>query len=50
MGESGELEILIARVGRFYGEGLRWAMALRLPALLRWARLIPGVVERERGG
>jgi len=41
--------MLVARVGRFYGDGLRWAMALPLPALLRWASLISGIMERERG-
>jgi hypothetical protein len=40
----------VARVGRFYGDGLRWALALPLPALLRWANLMPKIVERERGG
>jgi hypothetical protein len=40
---------MVARVGRFYGDGLRWALALPLPALLRWYVLIPGVLERERG-
>jgi hypothetical protein len=29
---------------------LRWALALKVPALMRWASLIPGVMERERGG
>jgi hypothetical protein len=43
------LEISAARVGRFYGDGLRWALALPLPALLRWASLMPRITERERG-
>ncbi len=50
LARSGALEIAAARVGRFYGDGLLWAMALTLPALLRWAELIPKVQERERGG
>jgi hypothetical protein len=37
-------------VGRFYGEGVRWAMALPMPALLRWVDLMPRIMERERGG
>ena len=41
---------MAARVGRFYGDGLLWAMALPLPVLFRWAELIPKVGERERGG
>jgi hypothetical protein len=41
---------MVARVGRFYGDGLLWAMALPLPALFRWAELIPKIGERERGG
>jgi hypothetical protein len=43
------LEIVAARVGRFYGDGLRWALSLPLPVLLRRANLIPRVEERERG-
>jgi hypothetical protein len=44
------LEILIARVGRFYGEGLRWAMALPIPRLFRWAELMPEITRREGKG
>jgi len=44
------LEILAAQTGRFYGDGLRWALALPLPALFRWVRLMPRVAEHERGG
>jgi len=47
---SGELEILAARAGRFYGDGLRWALALPLPALLRWVRLISRASERKVRG
>lgn len=46
LARSGELEISAARVGRFYGDGLCWALALPLPALLRRASLIV-VVERS---
>jgi hypothetical protein len=35
-------------VGRFYGDGLRWALSLKLPALLRWAELMGEVAARER--
>jgi hypothetical protein len=45
---SGELEILAARVGRFYREGVGWALTLPLPALLRWNSLIPAITARER--
>ncbi len=41
--------MLVARVGRFYGDGLRWALSLPLPALLRWHSLIPAVIAREKG-
>ncbi len=47
LGQSGEIEIMAARVGRFYGEGLTWAMALPIPALLRWADLMPEITRRE---
>jgi hypothetical protein len=50
LARSGELEIHAAKVGRFYGDGLRWALALPLSALLRWASLMPRITERERGG
>jgi len=42
------LEIHAAKVGRFYGDGLRWALALPLSALLRWASLMAEVMRRER--
>ena len=45
---AGEIDILAARVGRCYGDGYRWAMALRLPELLRLAALIPEIERRER--
>ena len=35
--------------GRFYGEGLVWALRLQLPVLFRWARPIPKVREHENG-
>jgi hypothetical protein len=35
-------------VGRFYGDGYCWAMAMRLPELLRLARLIGEIERRER--
>jgi len=42
--------VTAARVGRFYGEGVRWALGLTLTELMRWLSLMPKVVERERGG
>jgi hypothetical protein len=44
------LEIQVATVGRFYGDGFRWASGLPLSVLLRRLSLIPSIVERERGG
>jgi hypothetical protein len=38
-----------ACVGRFFGEGLVWALNLPIPALHRWWGLIPEIVRRERG-
>ena len=49
LARSGELEIHAALVGRFYSEGLRWALALPLPELMRWVKLMPKIAERERG-
>ena len=37
--------VLSARVGRFYGEGLRWALSLPLPELLYWYRLMDDVTK-----
>lgn len=37
--------VLAARVGRFYGEGLRWALSLPLPELLYWYRLMDEVTK-----
>jgi hypothetical protein len=39
-----------AIVGRFYGEGLRWALALPLPELIRWQKLTGHIARVERGG
>lgn len=39
-----------AIVGRFYGEGLRWALALPLPELIRWQGLMAHVTRAERNG
>ena len=39
-----------AIVGRFYGEGLLWALALPLPDLIRWQDLIPSISRAERNG
>jgi hypothetical protein len=49
LASSGAIEITAAKVGRFYGEGLVWALRLKLPELFRWARLIPKVKEHENG-
>ena len=40
---SGGLEVLCAALGRFYGEGVTWALHLRLSALMRWRDLVPKV-------
>ena len=50
LGQSGEIEILAGAVGRFYGDGLRWALTLPLPALLRWSEIMPQIMRREHGG
>jgi hypothetical protein len=42
-----EIEILAARVGRFYGESLSWALALPIQRLLHWAGLMAEVRARE---
>jgi hypothetical protein len=47
LARAGEWEIIAARVGRFYGEGYRWAAGLPLSELLRKARLIAEVERRE---
>lgn len=39
--------IILAMVGRFYGEGLCRAIRLPLPELLRWHGLIPAVMRAE---
>lgn len=44
------LETAAALVGRFYGDGLEWALALPLPALIRRQRLMSHVARIERGG
>jgi hypothetical protein len=36
-----------AVVGRFYGEGLLWALHLPLPELIAWRALIPAVRRAE---
>jgi hypothetical protein len=41
MGRQDVVAVIAARVGRFYGDGLRWALSLPLPELLYWYRLIP---------
>jgi hypothetical protein len=46
---SGEIEMLIGRVGRFYRDGFRWAAAMPLPLLLRRNAMIPEIARRERG-
>jgi len=38
-----------ARVGRFFGDGLTWALSLPLPELHQWWELIPEIMRRERG-
>jgi hypothetical protein len=45
--QSDALAVAAAIVGRFYGDGLRWAMALPLPELWRWRNLIGHVRESE---
>lgn len=49
LGESDELRIGLAITGRFYGDGLAWAMSLPLHELRRWNRLMRGVHDAERG-
>ena len=44
---SGDLRIAAARIGRFYGDGLCWALALPLPELLRWASLRAKIEDAE---
>jgi len=39
-----------AMVGRFYGEGLLWALALPLPELIAWRGLIAAVRRAENVG
>lgn len=36
-----------AIVGRFYGEGLRWALNLPLPELIRWQTLMGHIARTE---
>jgi hypothetical protein len=43
-----ELRIIAAKLGRFYGDGLSWALALPVDELIRWHHLIPTVMEKER--
>ena len=44
---SGELEVLAARVGRFYGDGFRWAPGLPVPELVHYGVLMAEVLQRE---
>jgi hypothetical protein len=44
-----ELRIGAAIIGRFYGDGLTWALALPLPDLFAWGRLMKSVTATERG-
>jgi len=39
--------MLAARVARFYGHGVGWAMDLPLGRLVRWAELMAQVARRE---
>jgi hypothetical protein len=41
--EDGQLEVLAAVIGRFYGQGVVWALNLPLPELIRWRDLMPRV-------
>lgn len=50
LGRTDALATAAAIVGRFYGEGLRWALALPLPELIRWNKLIVHVREVEPPG
>ena len=51
LARSGELEIHAAKVGRFYGDGLRWALALPLSGAAALGEPDASkITERERGG
>ena len=41
------LRTAAAVVGRFYGDGLTWALSLPLPDLIHWRELIPSVERSE---
>jgi hypothetical protein len=47
LARSDALATAAAVVGRFYGEGLRWALALPLPELIRWQKLMGHVRDHE---
>lgn len=49
MAANGELQIGAARVGRFYGDGLVWALSLPLHELMAWSRMMAAVATAERG-
>jgi len=41
------MQTLCAVVGRFYGEGVRWALALPMPELFRWRDLMANVRDAD---
>jgi len=46
---SQAIATMAALVGRFYGDGLVWAMSLSLSELARWADLRAHVMRVENG-
>lgn len=46
---SNDLSVAVAVVGRFYGDGLTWALGLPLPDLIRWHGLRETVRKAEHG-
>jgi hypothetical protein len=45
--EHDYLAIAAAAVGRFYRDGLQWALRLPLPELIAWRALMPAVRRAE---